>query len=121
MTTFGEGLQRVFEISLAFASSKNGVLLIDELETAIHKSLLIDFTQFIQELSERFNVQVFITSHSKECIDAFVKNGHKDNSELIAYLLENKDSKYSYKYIDGDRLQSLVESMDLDIRGEKNG
>lgn len=120
ITSFGEGLQRIFEISLAFASAKNGVLLIDELETAIHKSLLIDFTYFIQELAEKFNVQVFITSHSKECIDAFVQNDYKDNSELIAYLIENKNNEFSYKYIDGDRLNSLVESMDLDIRGERS-
>jgi AAA15 family ATPase/GTPase len=120
LTSFGEGLQRIFEISLAFASSKNGILLIDELETAIHKSLLIDFTCFIQELAEKFNVQVFITSHSKECIDAFVQNDYKDNSELIAYLIENNNNRFSYKYIDGDRLHSLIESMDIDIRGDRS-
>jgi len=120
ITSFGEGLQRIFEISLAFASCRNGVLLLDELETAIHKSLLIDFTNFIQELAEKFNVQVFATSHSKECIDAFVKNDYKDNSELMAYFLENSNGKIKYKYIDGNRFHNLVESMDLDIRGDKS-
>lgn len=120
ITSFGEGLQRIFEISLAFASCQNGVLLIDELETAIHKSLLIEFTNFIQELAEKFNVQVFATSHSKECIDAFVKNNYEDNSELMAYFIENLNGEFKYKYIDGDRLHNLVESMDLDIRGDKS-
>ncbi|HFU75599.1 MAG TPA: hypothetical protein ENK66_05060 [Arcobacter sp.] len=120
ITSFGEGLQRIFEISLAFASCKNGVLFLDELETAIHKSLLIDFTNFIQELAEEFNVQVFATSHSKECIDAFVKNDYEDNSELMAYFLENRDGELKYKYIDGNRFHNLVESMDLDIRGDKS-
>ncbi|VAY87979.1 hypothetical protein MNB_ARC-1_1251 [hydrothermal vent metagenome] len=120
ITSFGEGLQRIFEISLSFASCENGVLLIDELETAIHKSMLIDFTQFIQELAEKFNVQVFLTSHSKECIDAFVKNNYIKNDELMAFLLENKDGNLEYQYIDGNRLESLVSSMDLDIRGEKS-
>jgi len=120
ITSFGEGLQRIFEISLAFASCRNGVLLIDELETAIHKSLLIDFTNFIQELADEFNVQVFATSHSKECIDAFVQNDYEDNSELMAYFLENRDGEFKYKYISGDRLHNLVESMDLDIRGDKS-
>ena len=48
LTSYGEGLQRIFEIALSFAFCKNGVLLIDEIETAIHKSLLIDFTEFIK-------------------------------------------------------------------------
>jgi len=121
ITTYGEGLQRIFEIALAFTYCKNGVLLIDEIETAIHNSLLREFTQFIQEFAEEFNVQVFITTHSKECIDAFVKNNYKDNGELIAYLLENNNGNFSYKYIDGTRLEYLVESMDLDIRGNING
>jgi AAA15 family ATPase/GTPase len=120
ITSFGEGLQRIFEISLAFANCKNGVLLIDELETAIHKDMLIDFTQFIQELANEFNVQVFLTSHSKECIDAFVKNDYKDNTELMAYLLEKENDEYTYQYIDGNRLENLVKNMDLDIRGKQS-
>jgi len=120
ITSYGEGLQRIFEIALSFAYCKNGVLLIDELETAIHYSLLIDFTKFIQELAVKFNVQVFITSHSKECIDAFVNNEFK-NDDISAYLLENKDNKISTKYVGGDRLKYLIENIGLDIRGNQNG
>ena len=114
--SYGEGLQRIFEIALSFAYCKNGVLLIDELETAIHYSLLIDFTKFIQELAIKFNVQVFITSHSKECIDAFVRN-NVHNEDISAFLLENKDGNITTKYIGGDRLKYLVENISLDIRG----
>ena len=117
LTSYGEGLQRIFEIALSFAYCKNGVLLIDEIETAIHKSLLIDFTDFIQNFAEKFNVQVFITSHSKECIDAFVKNSYSDNSDLMAYLLTNNDGVFNYKYVDGNRLKTLVDDINLDIRG----
>lgn len=118
ITSYGEGLQRIFEISLAFAYAKNGVILIDELETGIHHSLLIEFTKFIQELSAQFNVQVFLTSHSKECIDAFVKNGVR-NDEISAYVLQNIEEKIKYQYSDGERLARLVENMDIDMRGGK--
>jgi len=120
ITSYGEGLQRIFEIALSFAYCKNGVLLIDELETAIHYSLLLDFTKFIQELARQFNVQVFITSHSKECIDAFVQNGVY-NDEISAYLLESKENKISTKNVGGDRLKYLTENIGLDIRGNQNG
>ena len=120
LTSYGEGLQRIFEIALAFINCKNGVLLLDELETAIHYSLLVDFTKFIQELARKFNVQVFITSHSKECIDAFVNNEFK-NDDISAYLLENKDNKISTKYVGGDRLKYLIENISLDIRGNQHG
>ncbi len=119
LTSYGEGIQRIFEIALAFAYCKNGVLLIDELETAIHNSLLIEFTQFIQELAIKFNVQLFVTSHSKECIDAFVNNNFS-NKDISAYFLENVDGKILTKNIQGERLKYMVENIDLDIRGSKN-
>ena len=117
ITNYGEGLQRIFEIALSFAYAKNGVVCIDEFETAIHYTLLMDFTKFIQELSDIFNVQVFLTTHSKEAIDAFVNNNYK-NDEISAYLIENND-EIRYKFISGERLRYLVENIDLDIRGEK--
>jgi AAA15 family ATPase/GTPase len=118
ITSYGEGVQRIFEISLAFAYAKNGVILIDELETGIHHSLLIDFTRFIQELSERFNVQVFITSHSKECLNAFVQNGIT-NEPISAYILHNNGEKVTYHHSEGEKFARLVETMDIDMRGEK--
>ena len=52
---------------------QNGVVLIDEFENVIHASLLNVFALFIHELAIEFNVQVCLTSHSKECIDAFLQ------------------------------------------------
>ncbi|MBL0702624.1 MAG: AAA family ATPase, partial [Sulfurospirillum sp.] len=117
IANYGEGLQRIFEIALSFAYSQNGILCIDEFETAMHYSLLKDFTKFVQELANKFNVQVFLTSHSKECIDAFVNNGYK-NDEISAYFLENIDNKIKTKFVKGDRLEYLVDNLDLDIRGD---
>ncbi len=119
ITNYGEGLQRIFEIALGFAYAKNGVLCIDEFETAIHHSLLIKFTKFVQELADLFNVQVFLTTHSKECIDAFVENDYR-NDEISAYLLENVNHKITTKFVKGERLKYLVDNLDFDIRGDRN-
>jgi AAA15 family ATPase/GTPase len=93
LTSYGEGLQRIFEIALSFANCRNGVLLIDELETAIHYSLLVDFSKFIQELAVKFNVQVFITTHSKECIGAFVENGVHNKDINFYTMLRGEDNQ----------------------------
>ncbi|MDQ6961753.1 MAG: AAA family ATPase [Mariprofundaceae bacterium] len=116
ITSYGEGLQRIYEIALAFAYCKNGILLIDELETAIHHSLLISFTKFIQELAVTFNVQVFITSHSKECISAFVDNDY--NNEDISFFTMVRDKNntiQSIKYDDKALADEL--SQGLEVRG----
>ncbi|KIM12133.1 MAG: hypothetical protein KU38_04295 [Sulfurovum sp. FS08-3] len=119
ITNYGEGLQRIFEIALSFAFARNGVVCIDEFETAIHYSLLVKFTKFIQQLADRFNVQVFLTSHSKECIDAFVNNEYR-NDEISAYYLENVDSTIKTKFISGVQLKYYINNIGLDIRGDIN-
>lgn len=115
ITKYGEGLQRVFEIALLMVYSKNGIICIDEIDSAIHKTLLIEFTKFIQQTADTFNVQVFLSTHSKECIDAFIKNQYH-NEHLTAYALTDEDGHIKCKYIDGSRLEQLVESINFDIR-----
>lgn len=116
ITKYGEGLQRVFEIALLMVYSKDGIICIDEIDSAIHKSLLIKFTSFVQKLAEKFNVQVFLTTHSKECIDAFVENDFPDD-DLTAFAIEiSKDGKLECNSLDGAKLKQLVETINIDIR-----
>ncbi len=116
ITKYGEGLQRVFEIALLLGYCKNGILCIDEIDSALHKSLLIKFTEFIQQIAKEFNVQVFLSTHSKECIDAFVENEFPDD-ELTAYALEgNTEGKIECNFLLGNKLKQLVETINIDIR-----
>lgn len=116
ITKYGEGLQRVFEIALLLGYCKNGILCIDEIDSALHKSLLIKFTEFIQQIAKEFNVQVFLSTHSKECIDAFVENEFPDD-ELTAFALEeNIDGKIECNFLLGNKLKQLVETINIDIR-----
>jgi len=118
LTQFGEGVQRIYHITLQFASAQNGILLIDELENAIHYQLLTHFARFIHQLSREFNTQVFITSHSKECIDAFFKD-KSQHQNISAYRLEREGNQIKCKFISGPRLARLIESIDEDLRGNE--
>lgn len=114
LTKYGEGLQRIFEISLFVINCAGGCLLIDEIDSAIHKSLLVKFVDFVGRLAEEYNVQLFVTTHSKECVDAFLKMQRNDS--LMAYRLERDAEKYMLKQSPGEELKTLVDSFDFDIR-----
>lgn len=117
LTRFGDGLQRIFYISLQVAASTNGIMCIDELENAIHYTLLTKFVDFLQKLAERFSVQVFITSHSKECIDAFVNNNYKLEN-ISFYQLAETEEGIKFKYASGQTMQKLLStSKFVDLRG----
>ena len=112
LSLFGDGLQKIFYLGLKISACKNGVIFIDEIENGIHKSLLTKFTKFIQLLADKYNVQIFASSHSKECIDAFVLNGYR-NDEISAYCLDPN----GIKHFTGNELNDLIDYIGIDIRG----
>lgn len=114
LTKYGEGLQRIFEIALLISYCSNGILCIDEIDSAIHKGLLVRFAEFIQRLVYEYNVQLFLSTHSKECVDAFSK---AQQGNMMAFALETtQDDVVDFRYMEGEKLNELINIIDLDIR-----
>lgn len=116
MANFGDGVQRIFGVCLLFASARNGVLILDEAESAIHSSLFGQLASLIYRLSVEFNVQVFLSTHSKECIDSFVNCAEIPKQDIVGFALFSKNDAEKAVRIDGDRLSGLVSSIDFDMR-----
>lgn len=73
MTTYGNGFIRYFKmvLSLLMPESKTLKFAIDEIENGIHFTRLKPLWRVILKLAQDSNLQLFITTHSKECIEAF--------------------------------------------------
>lgn len=69
----GFGTQRLLQIALAIYQAKDGFLLIDEFENGLHYSVQEQVWGLIFEMAQRLNIQVFATTHSWDCIEAFSK------------------------------------------------
>jgi len=98
-----------------FAEAANGVVLIDEFENAIHTELIGNFAGFIHSLATTFNVQVFLTSHSKECIDAFVRSVQHPKDFAFHALVQTADGIKAREF-SGLEFARLVEIGDVDLR-----
>ncbi len=83
-------MQRMFGIALALVNSRNGILLVDEIENGLHYSAQPDVWRLIFRLASRLNVQVFATTHSWDCIEAFQED--TQNAGLLIRL-ESKKGK----------------------------
>lgn len=66
----GQGTYRLIEMFSEIIGTDSRVAFIDEVENGIHHTCLIDVWSGIAEAAERFNVQLFVTTHSHECIEA---------------------------------------------------
>lgn len=73
LRSLGEGAVRMFGIALALASSKGGLLLIDEVENGLHYSVQSDFWKMVLQVARDNDVQVFATTHSWDVVEGFTK------------------------------------------------
>ena len=117
LSSFGDGMRRIFEIGLLFADVRGGVLLIDEFENALHPELLTAFTRVVQELAVEHNVQVFLTTHSKEALDAFILNDYATDDIAGYALCRGGENGVAVRRFDGEKLVRLHQALDFDLRG----
>lgn len=64
----GDGMHRLLALSLALIQAADGVLLIDEIDTGLHWTVMDDMWRLVVETARKSSVQVFATTHSYDCI-----------------------------------------------------
>lgn len=65
--SLGDGIWRMLGLALSLVSAKGGVLLVDEIDTGLHFSVMSHMWKLIWETATRLNVQVFATTHNSDC------------------------------------------------------
>lgn len=93
LSSLGDGVNRYIAILCAIWASQDGILLIDEIENGIHYTNYPKLWDLIFKLAKEANCQLFITSHSKECIEAFNRVQLDNNDEHSLYLELFKSKK----------------------------
>lgn len=71
LKNFGEGLNRLLTIAMALVSAEDNLLLIDEIDTGLHHTVLEKLWEIIFEYAEKLDAQVFVTTHSGDCVEAY--------------------------------------------------
>lgn len=92
----GEGMSRLTSIVLAIANAQNGVVLIDEIENGIHYSKLQQLWTAISKIANQLNVQLFVTTHSYECIESAyysLRETHLEDFRMFRLDRENDSVK----------------------------
>lgn len=116
LRSLGEGMSRLLGITLALANSANGMLLIDEVESGLHYSIQPDVWRLIFQTARTLNVQVFATTHSWDCIEAFQKASSEDQAEEAMLIrLENKQGEIIPTLFDERRL-SIATREQIEVR-----
>jgi AAA15 family ATPase/GTPase len=115
LRSLGEGMSRILGITLSLANGKNGALIVDEIESGLHYSVLPDVWKLIFKTAKDLNVQVFATTHSKDCIEAFAQAAVDSPEDGMLIRLERHAEKIVAKTINEEMLADAV-NYDVEVR-----
>jgi predicted ATP-dependent endonuclease of OLD family len=92
--SMGDGMRRILTLAMSIAVAEKGVLLVDEIDTGLYYRTQADVWKLLMDTAKRLDVQVFATTHSLDCVQAFQEalNQSSDSSEgkLIRMSLRGK-------------------------------
>lgn len=116
LKTMGDGITRIFQIIVALVNARNGILLIDEFENGLHWSVQPKVWETVFRLAKLLNVQVFATTHSRDCVVGF-EHAWKEHPDSGAFFrlnakLHDEISVTPYEY---GTLSDALET-DVEIR-----
>jgi hypothetical protein len=112
----GDGVSRLLSIVLAIATSRNGIVLIDEFENGIHYSVMPKIWEAVALAAREYDCQVIGTTHSYECLEA-AHQGIPDNlkNEFSYIRLDKIDNQIKAKCFDDAALKVAIEA-NMEVR-----
>lgn len=89
--SMGDGIWRMLGLTLAIVNARNGVLLVDEIDTGLHFSAMSDMWKLIWETAKRLNVQVFATTHNSDCWTSLAAIASNENPSEESITIQRID------------------------------
>jgi hypothetical protein len=66
--SLGDGMWRMLVLAIAITQCRGSVLLVDEIDTGLHYSVMSGMWRLIYNAAKELDVQVFATTHSYDCV-----------------------------------------------------
>ena len=68
--SLGDGAWRMLTLAVILTQCAGGMLFIDEIDTGLHYTVMADMWRLIHASAKQFNVQVFASTHSYDCVQS---------------------------------------------------
>ena len=108
ISAFGTGISAILDILSCFTDNTK-VIFIDEIETGIHYANFPKLIDVLIKLSNKKDIQLFFTTHSREFIEDFYKN-IENNNEVSLFRFENTKSGVKSTYFNTDEVLNNIEA-----------
>jgi len=118
ISVLGHGFKRYLALIMLILSNKNSIIYLDEIENGIHYTNFDKLWELILTISKEQNVQIFATTHSKECIESYARVSKKlqDNEITFIELGKNKQKQIRAIVMDSERFHRELDTQN-EVRG----
>jgi predicted ATPase len=103
------GMSRLFTLILAIVTFGKGVVLIDEVENGIFHDQYQMLWKTVADLAEHNNTQVFVATHSGDCLRAAQATIKERPSEFSFLRVVRKNGNSTVEMFTGEQLESALE------------
>ena len=113
--TMGDGVTRLLVLAVNLVNSAGGTLLIDEIDTGLHHSVMVKMWRLIIETARSLDVQVFATTHSLDCVRALAMLSEVIPSamdEVSVHRIE-RGREASVRYGADEALMAVKQEMEI--------
>ena len=100
---YGDGMKKAILLMSAVITAQNGILLLDEFETAIHTC-------------KKLNVQIFLTSHSEEAINKLLICCPELQNDIQLYTLYKRENQTKVRTLTCKEAIELHDDLGLELR-----
>jgi len=116
LSSLGEGLTRLLGVACSLVKSREGFLLVDEIETGLHYSMYREMWRLIFETARRLNIQVFATTHSGDCAEDFAAIARDfDDDGMLFRLFRSDDGDIKARSHNSEDLKAILE-FEVEVR-----
>ena len=118
LKSLGDGALRLLGVALVLINSRDGFLLIDEVENGIHHSVQPDFWRMVFKTAHANNVQVIATTHSFDCVRGFAQAAVEcEEVEGVLVRIERKDKEmWAVEYSERNLKAAAKQSIGIEVR-----
>jgi energy-coupling factor transporter ATP-binding protein EcfA2 len=113
--SMGDGMWRMLAMAIAITQCKGGVLLVDEIDTGLHYTVMSQMWKLIFNAAKEFDVQVFATTHSYDCVYSLAQICSKRASSDSVTVQRIDPDKHSSVPYDEDEI-TIAASQEIEVR-----
>jgi AAA15 family ATPase/GTPase len=103
------GVSKLASLLLAIANQPKGILLVDEIENGFHYSHYGSIWRSLRSFCNKFDVQLFASTHSRECLEASTEVFNEFQAEMALMQIIRDDAGNKAYITDGASATAAIE------------